>query len=508
MKREQMLFQRSSRLYQQAEQRAEEIITTLPGSAFLSEAARRIETEGKLVLKNVDDRKKAVAIAENYLRGVASSIDPRIAIPALLLAAENYYYKHPEAQMTAPWLGTAIKSSIAVLWPNVRSIGCTNRANSQLLKLIKAAGAWEQLRLHAEQGEVFRFSESRVTDTHINLYDPNDRAFHNRWNAHGVRRGMNQRTLAQSHKVIWDDVTRFTNVCESILDGADPATIDLLEGTIFQDVGRSDEFWLGIYLRLNQIGLSVRLKNLGTDLPEWKGIFLFEEYAAPIVAGQIREDVVKRSLLKIVERPIIRIDERTFCLSIINLMDSINCFIENSVMRYVEFGAAPVPDAVFQKHISGPFESQAAEIFLKNGWQAGVVSDRRVWTATGSEINHKDGLPIPGEMDVLAIHHEKKLVVLVECKVLSAPMSKGKLANIAGKLGQKDDELFHAKMSKKLRWLEGVEALEGCDFLCVLLVDQGGALAIEPPHYVVELDELEELVAIIQQKGAEAIKQS
>jgi hypothetical protein len=54
---------------------------------------------------------------------------------------------------------------------------------------------------------------------------------------------------------------------------------------------------------------------------------------------------------------------------------------------------------------------------------------------------------------VLAVHEERGVVLIAECKVLARPMNVDRLRNMISKLGEQDSEKFWSKLSKKREWV-------------------------------------------------------
>jgi hypothetical protein len=116
------------------------------------------------------------------------------------------------------------------------------------------------------------------------------------------------------------------------------------------------------------------------------------------------------------------------------------------------------------------------------------------------QLVHPNGIKVPGEIDVLALHPSGLLALILECKVLTQPFSKSKLTNIVGKLGPDDQESFHSKLERKVNWLSDVPALKGADVAGALLVDQGSFLGRGAPHPVVDLEQLTSLLEILDKE--------
>lgn len=512
MGREKYIFKDSSRLYTQANKNAEALFLSLRAEpSFLRETKCECARREIVRISNSTDRAAAEKISRDNLYAAASAVDPRIAIPTLLHAMDCFYYQEKSLQEKHPWLGTALKTAIFVIWKNLHSINSTLKSNTQLIKVVNAAAAWEQLVLHEELAEVFSFGESEIFDAGVSLISLKDNAVLSEWNRFSTKRGLALRTLNSSTSIIWQNPVAFLLAVHEILNGKDARNIELFKGSFFASVGHNNNFWLGIYLRLLVFISACKIQEARNKSSY--GLVLFESFPMVLRDLQISPELIQKKIHElywtkdwykktdarrptnlIVYRPLIRIDEKTFATTILNIGDSINSFIENSIMGNIELDGVNVPESLFNDYISKPFEQHACELFRKVGWQAGGISTSGYWNGGNCNIRHPNNTPIPGEVDVLALSPDKSIAALVECKVLSHPLTRGKLRNIAGKLGCKDDEQFHSKLRKKLEWLKNTIEFKDIPIEGMLLVDEGAYLAQKPEHPVFDSEELAEML--------------
>jgi hypothetical protein len=199
----------------------------------------------------------------------------------------------------------------------------------------------------------------------------------------------------------------------------------------------------------------------------------------------------------IVERPAIRIDSRTFVTTPFAVADSLNNFVEQSVMGYAGQGGVDLRcDDVFRRAISVPFEAEVVAAFKNFGWEAAPVNMDGVW-GVGDELLATSDMPCPGEIDVLARSPCGTMYFLGECKVLSDPVTVRTMRNVVSKLGADDSEGFHVKLEKKAKWLASLEKFSSTVIIPLLIVDRGSFFAKNPPHPVFDLKELEERLPTI-----------
>ncbi|MBV4466038.1 hypothetical protein KVG95_22220 [Pseudomonas sp. SWRI79] len=513
MTRDNFLFKDSSRIYKQANELARGLRCSISGdSEWFSDAAQLLASHGLLALQNDEQWLRAIEYTKQRLDSIACTIDTRIAIPALLEAVDDFYYRDTNWKKEVPICGSAMKTSIAMIWPNRQAQTAVDKSAAQLQKLVFAAMAWEQLVASYEHHKVFRFESVEFHPRGFSHSSERYKVLLAQWNAMASPYGETQRTLEHSKSVIFENPRAFSDAVTRVLEGEKSSDIELFAGTVFAQAGEKPAFWLGLKARLTVLQFALQFKLAGAEV--YSGVVLFEEFAAEITGFGLQVASVQASVeacfwqadwypkrrMKdfpsnmLVERPVLRIDNKTFATTVLTIIDSINCFVENSVFDCADYGGSPVHPSAFQMHISQPFEQAAVDLCLKIGWKAGVVSDKGYWAAGNCQLVHPNGKKVPGEIDVLALHPSGLLALILECKVLTQPFSKSKLTNVVGKLGPDDQENFHSKLERKVNWLSDVPALKGAEVVGALLVDQGSFLGRGAPHPVVDLEQLTDLL--------------
>ncbi|SDU40554.1 MULTISPECIES: hypothetical protein [Pseudomonas fluorescens group] len=523
MARDKYVFKDSSRIYKQACDLALVLRSSINGATeWFSEAVQELESRGLNSLHDDNQWLQAIDFARQRVNSIASSIDPRIAIPALLQAVDDFYYHDKNWKHEVPICGSAMKTSIAEIWPNRNVQTAVNRSAAQLVKLVSAVMAWEQLTGSYEHYKVFGFGPVTFQSKGFEYSSDRDREVLDHWNAMALPYGTNQRTLAQSKAVILESPKEFCDAVSLVLKGQKPSSIKLFAGTVFALAGNNPDFWSGLNARLALLSCAARFKLAGSQ--DHGGVVLFEEFIAASAGFGLGAESAQMSIKAcfwqqdwyrdrmkgypsnmLVERPALRIDNKTFATSISTIVDSINCFVEHSVFRYMGYGGAPVDEEAFRVHVSLPFETDAVEVFQEAGWKASGVSHAGYWAANNCQLMHPDGSKVPGEIDVLALHPSGLLALVVECKVLSQPFSMSKLTNVVGKLGEADQDGFHANLEKKVNWLAAVPALRGAQVEGALLVDQGSFLGEGAKHPVVDLEHLRVLLGDLNEQVAMAV---
>lgn len=520
MKRERFLFKESSRVYRQATALALNLRQRFrQNESWFGETAKLLAAHGLTTLQNDQEWRRAIEYAKNNLDSIASTIDPRIAVPALIEAVDDFYYRDPSWREDLSICGSALKVSIAMIWPNRRLHVAVDRSSSKLQSLVVSAMAWQQLVDGYEKFQVFERESVRIEPYGLVLPSEKDEFLRQEWNEMAASYGASQRTLEQSKAVIYRDPLAFSKAVSRVLNGEKSNAVELFEGTVFSLAGENPAFWLGLKARLRLLQLAVKLKVAGSSI--YTGVVLFEEFQAelgdfgpdPVQAQRSIEacfwgatwydrQVKEFSSDMLVERPVLRIDDRTFATSVLTIIDSINGFVENSVFGYAELGGERIKEKAFQVYISQPFENSAIALFREKGWRVSGVTNAGYWAAGSFNLKGTDGRGVPGEIDVLALHPTGVLAIVIECKILSRPHTRGKLKNIIGKLGSADQEKFHSNLERKMEWIAGVPEFGEAQVFGALLVDQGRFLGYGSPNLVLDMtslagfiDEIEEEIA-------------
>ncbi len=519
MSRNRFLFAQSARLYQQSEDLATFLLSTFQDDdSPFNETLAILKNAGASRLADEAARRRAADLAWSHLVAVGSALDSRSVISGLLETVEQYYYGDDQSKNAVPWLGMAVKTAVTVVWANRGIATATMKARSQVRRLVAAAGAWEQLTLFNDQARALEFGVADFVPGGIRLDKDEDEAVRQAWNASAAKRGLAHRTLQNCREVIWQSAGSFMEAVTEVLAGEKPSRIALFQGTVFEDIQSMPDFWLGLSARIQLMAHAAKFRSLGRG-NKIAGISIFEPFA--FKTRFLGDDAVKandvsqamfwqrdwharrmagRDYLSnmLVERPAIRIDDQTFVVAMTNIGDSINCFVEHSVFRHLGYGGVPVPEEAFRRHVSQVFEDRALACFAERGWEADHVSESGAWS--GSALSHALGEPIPGEVDVLAMHPSGRIAILAECKVLAAPFTSGKLLNVAQKLGHVDSESFHSKLQGKAKWLRETATFKDVVLLTLLVVDEGAFLGNRSPNLVVDIEDLPAIIAACAQR--------
>ncbi|WP_325437744.1 hypothetical protein [Pseudomonas nitroreducens] len=510
--RENAFFKSSSRIYNQAIEATHNILSEITKNKEWQSAGYNILKDNNLLSPStIEEKERALLILQQHTATIAKAIDTRIAIPTLIQSTEEYYYGNNTYKTDAPWLGTAIKLSIAEIWNNSAAETTKSASISKLKKIIYLSAAQQQLEHEISISFALKCNPIEIRKNGIFDPAPERSDIVDSWNKMTILRGAGQRTVHQSLDIVWKSPIDFLYSVHLVLSGKSPKSIELFKDSIFSEVGNNKDFWLPIALRLILLISIKDIKEAVSD--KYYGLVLFEEF--PIYADNyeipknISPDDIQRETFKLfwrhdwkstqrnslksnllVERPAIRVDNKTFATSMLNIVDSTNSFIEASIFGNIEITGAKVDESAFQKFISQPFEDRICKKIINIGWQASQVKSNGYWKSKGIILESYNNLTMPGEIDVLAVHPSNKFCLIIECKILDAPYSKEKLRNIKRKLGPEDSEQFHSKLYRKINWLKTVPYFFGTVILGVIIVDRGAFLSDGSQNRVLDEDDL------------------
>ena len=140
------------------------------------------------------------------------------------------------------------------------------------------------------------------------------------------------------------------------------------------------------------------VKECMVFIPEWK-----------------RWNVMEKNKIKLLDMPIIRNYDGRCMTSFPLCADAINAWLENSIYS----GSENVrwKKKICQK-IEAYFENEVTDYMRKHKFTAGRVEQNGMWHIDSKDEVKDLELLLPGEVDVLAVSHYKKIVYLIECKCI------------------------------------------------------------------------------------------
>ena len=401
-----------------------------------------------VILKRKDDIFEEMDKLKKDIIFLSKGVNINFIIPILMKTLDKIYFddnwKHLKDK------GIALKNLIAIMWleGDKTLLSNTCRLEQSFFILLKKMIKYSNL-VHYQ----WLFSDEK-NNLQINLYlsemevglDEASRTFlQNNYIFPEVIYGDGQRSTEINNNLFFDDPGKYINFIKKIFDGEAPNSIDYFKGTFFEHFKgvydtRYTNFWKGLKLRLDLF------TNSFVQLQNNSGIFYLSMIEFERITSQCTSDsnfknnlMLTRDFLdidylgnpnKIVSRPLIPLFNEKYCFtSCYNLFDSLNNYIESFIFKMNTTGTISEKDEkLFQNIYSKPFEIEVIKLLSNFGYQSGGVTDCGAWqiyTETGivtEEIANDDFRnQNTGEIDCLAINEAKRIIYVIECKVLQFP---------------------------------------------------------------------------------------
>ncbi|WP_409366803.1 hypothetical protein [Lysinibacillus sp. 38-6] len=432
--------------------------------------------KSSLDFNNFNEVELCIESLKTFITEKCEKIDPEFALPRLIQVYTNFYSIGPRDPV---WLGIAVKSTVTFIWGNIKKQSFNNNEdNLTLLKeVILLVSALENLEnslyLRWFINEPFKLNEEGIQGS---------KQFHEAMNEiyTAFNEGLLQRTWKDYSQVFLSSHDEALKAVEKIISGESPKKQQIFKNTIFGSIGGSEpfEFWAGIWARLHLALISAYKRNEGTSGSDIIGVTLLPDSA--FIKNGITIDINKQRKLQnsimelfwnntwyqqnnnlsrkemLIYRPILRIRENNtnYTTSFFLLMDSLGNFIENSIMGY-EGSSVRLSQKFREKFISEHFEKRIIDKFRAAGFISGSVLTNGEWRIgeTTIQLNVK-GQSLRGQVDVVAYHSEKKILVILECKVYELPGSHKQMRNLLKKFGIGDKSKINKKLCEKVDWLK------------------------------------------------------
>lgn len=431
--------------------------------------------QSSLVLNDYEDVERYIAQLKIIALAKCEKMDPEYALPILVQMYTNFY----SIWSSKPaWLGVAVKYTSTLIWANTKP-----EPGKMLLKdlsLLKEAILTVQVLHNLESSlyfkyfinEPFSFNGEGIQGSNHLLQVMNEfyAAF---------TKGNLQRTWEESTQVFMSKPDEALEAVERILNGESPDQQPIFCNTIFANIGKSEpiEFWTAIWARLHLLVMSIRYRHKGTS--NSLGVTVFPDSALirreklnidnkklEIALHELfwsdswyrsNKDLIPHELL--IYRPAMRIRDSNvmYVTSFFLILDSLGNYIESSIMGY-HGPSVRLSEKFRKKFISDHFENKVVQKFRDAGFISGGVETNGEWKVGESAISLKThGNSLKGEVDVLAYHPGKNILVLLECKVYELPSSPNQMRNLLKKFGEGDKAKLNRKLSNKLEWIIGTE---------------------------------------------------
>ncbi len=405
-----------------------------------------------------------------------SVLQPERAIPALVDAITTSYAEPTEPRRRK--LGAILKVCLGLTWPNVHRTSARVCTTTSMMTAVGACGAWAELftlshlRSFSQRGEVWLKNDQLVSSEEL------ERA---KRQMHRTQRATP--TWLRSPKAValqfMSDVGGAVDGLRAIARGEAPADIASLRDTLLIHVppGVGDPLWAYLWTALHIAVRAVAICSQVHGTPDGV-VLLAQPIALPrldgLLAAHARVDRLffwekawssrldgAALVNALAERPLVRCDNSAdfYATSPLLMADSFATAIETAFFAYPGREALHLPDPAFQAAFAEPFEDSVIQICRAAGWDAGRVSAGGVWSAGRSGTPTAPsvlGRKCPGEIDCLAVSHDRRRAWVLECKVLKLPFTFSTARNVSGKLGGDDSESFHSRLAAKVAWVESI----------------------------------------------------
>lgn len=475
-KRNKAIFQ-GSRLYRQAEEGSSRLLDALRADEpIYKNEINALSSSGMITFSSRGEADYWVSAAVKAADSICKQISPYIAVPTLLQAVVEQYYGFMKGESSP--LGRYLKRTLEVIGGNIyKSQLVQSDSQKKVTLAVRATALAAQLQTLAFLYEEFATGSDYLELTASGLKASESLGAIVREYIKPVPPPLKfMRTLSNTERALWQNLPEGMKAVEEVIRGDSPQNQSIFQGTIFKELidDIPAEFWAGIWARMKLAAYSYAIRKQVNE--NFRGISIFEPFRVSVPAD-LDVDLLQGALHQlfwedkwygrslneqpgnlISERPAIciRRNPTLYTTNTLLVGDSLNWFIEASVVPYPEAQVVRLPDTIFKRLVSEPFEISVNDLFRQYGFLAGNVSDRGGWATQEGQIllTHERGEGSPGEIDSLAYHRECDLVILAECKVISGPFQASRMRNIARKLGNSDAEEFHSKLRQKLAWLQ------------------------------------------------------
>ncbi|MFK8103097.1 MAG: hypothetical protein AB8G15_11250 [Saprospiraceae bacterium] len=468
-----------------------------------------------LVLRSHEELSTTLANLSTAISSYAKQLNAADALPVLVQAVTDFYYQK-EGKSKSNNVGLALKSSCTFIFQNVWGTPLKQENTlKDIVQLVNAVLLYESL--HSMYIFYHFVGNIKLTISPRDIRTPSRYQYLNQEVLRLTSKTNSFRTIKDVFKIIWNDLRGFEEKVLAVLT-LRRNEIEFFQGTIFEAIPAScTAFWLGVYLRLllyrRLMSQASQLRQT-EDIAALMGIQIFQEFQ--ITLSEIAPPEVIANCVKslfwdknlpldglfnergnlLAHRPIIRVSCEPLCFvsSPYLLMDALHTFIEASVMNYKISTAATLPPIIFEKYIATAFEERILDLFQKTCDQVGSVSAKAVWKVDKQFIKLSEEKS-PGQIDVLGVVEEEKLIYVVEAKVLKDPFSFNAFRNVVQKVGRADDANFHAKLAKKMSWLKAnAPQFAGYQMIGILVLDKYVPLCWQADHVVLDIEQLESLI--------------
>jgi hypothetical protein len=472
LERDRALFS-DSRLYRQAEETAETLLLNLQVPVPLDDAVSCLRGEGIELTFRPDDLGRPIGVLQDAIERSIDSISPYHAIPALFRAVASLDAPRPAAAGTFKTL--AIRLQLRV-WTGEPGLSA---ARASLIRAVRLVYAERLLRTLRGAWAIQPAGRAELSPAGMSFDPETDQliqAASRRVSGGGRQLRFSGETV---HRMSTDPVPFLLSAC-SVLAGEAPSTRRALAGTYLAALPGASvarDYWLALAARLLLLETARRFARPVHHDP--RGITIMGSSGSEIY-GPAAKRLTARDLMMLqremmacfwnrawladvqagpaeahafVDRPVCRIDRNRelYVTSAHNIVDSITSLTEKAVGPYPWTTPYKLPQEVFERLVSKPFEAAVVRLLRQHGFVAGEVTGNGTWITQDGNMQKPQGMGRPhGQIDVLAWHPAGRVIV-ADCKVLQLPFSESASVNLWKKLHE-DEQGFRGKLHKNASW--------------------------------------------------------
>jgi len=476
LERDKALFS-DSRLYRQAEEIAEDLLLNLQVPVPLDDAVSYLRREGIELTFRPGDLDRAIGALQTAIERSVDLISPYHAIPALFRAVASLDPPRPDAAITFKMLAIRLQRRV---WAG--ELG-ESAARTGLVRAMRLVYAEHLLRSLRGVWAVQPAGHAEISPAGMS-WDPDTDQLIQATSRTVSSAGKLLRFSGETVRRMAADPASFLLSIFSVLAGDAPSAQPSFAGTYLAALPGADadtrDYWLALAARLcllstawsfaqpvhdNPCGILImglsggaiygpeakRLTARDVEMlqREMKACFWNPTWLTDVQAGMGEAHAF-------VDRPACRIDRyrELYVTSPYNVVDSTTSLTEKAV------GPSPwptpyaLPQEVFEKLVSKPFEAVVVRLFRQHGFIAGEVTGKGAW------ITQDGAVPAPqvtgrphGQIDVLAWHPDGRMII-ADCKVLQLPFNEGAHVNLWKKLHE-DEQGFRDKLKRTRRGPRG-----------------------------------------------------
>lgn len=515
------------RLYRQATIDSQKLLLSLRRNrAPYRHAIKRIAGADTILINNLEGSRAWLKTINEYVLEMCSKTNPLTGIPTLFQTINDYYYPQTLPPTEPEWLGMPLKAALSIVAGNVftEKNKDTSKTVSSVHDAVLAVGLLEQMKAFNGFFELFPEGNDYIKISGVGVVEQSNHVveFQQQLTRAYESRGLSHRTLEDCSNAIWQHMGDALKAVENVLNGRPPQDQKPFVNTLFAQIPHNSnpDFWRGIWARIIAAVGAIRNNNSGgislhgisllerravSSLPEHA---LAEHYALESISWNQKWYVSRVSEAAenmILERPLVNINLETslYATTFLTISDSLNWFVERSILPYPTPGGVKLPEKLFEKLVSQPFEDRINKLFRKHGFVAGAVTNKGIWQTQNGHINlgHKAASPIPGQIDSVAFHRGIGLVIVSECKVLSYPHSLNRMRNLLLTIGDSDAEALHGKLQDKVRWIASIDYFSSSldlQVLAALILDRFmPGMMLKNQHLALTSEMLEDLLKAV-----------